>query len=319
MSAAESPRAMADLNTKPGLGWLLTLIVLLAAPLQADQGEIAAASTDVRKTVGRNFVHTVASGESIFTIARKYNLAVDHLAFANGFPPTAVEIDPGVTLIIPKQRILPANPPRDGLVLNLPERGLYFFRNGNFDRFVPVSIGDENGFPTPTGQFHIIERIPNPTWYPPAWAKEKGPVGPGPDNPLGKHWIGLSLPRTGIHGTNQPLNVGNSVTHGCIRAYPEAVAQLFAEVKVGWPVRIEYETVKLGRDPEGRLKVVTFPDVYGKQNPLQAVRNRLGATVADRLTPLVKLNLGVTMEVERTRPLLAEIKGSGPVQAPTAP
>jgi hypothetical protein len=30
--------------------------------------------------------------------------------------------------------------------LNLPERGLYFFRNGAFDRFVPVSIGDEKGF-----------------------------------------------------------------------------------------------------------------------------------------------------------------------------
>lgn len=314
MPAAEFPRAMRDFDT-PAFKWLIALVLLLGAPLQADDS-VAASTPDIRKTVGRNFVHTVASGESIFTIAKRYNLAVDHLAFANGFPPTAVEIDPGVTLIVPKQRILPANPPRDGLVLNLPERGLYFFRNGQFERFVPVSIGDENGFPTPTGQFHIIERIPNPTWYPPAWAKERKPVGPGPDNPLGAHWIGLSLPRTGIHGTNQPLNVGNSVTHGCIRAYPDAVARLFSEVKVGWPVRIEYETVKLGRDPEGRLKVVTFPDVYAKQDPLSAVRNRLGAAAADRLAPLVKLDLGVTLEVDRRRSLLAEVKeGSGKGQA----
>lgn len=298
---------------QPKLILVLSLVGLLA-PLVPAHADVLAASSlkDVRKTVGRNFVHTVQSGESIFTIAQRYNLAVDHLAFANGFPPTAVEIDPGIALIIPKQRVLPANPPRDGIVLNLPERGLYFFRNGAFDRFVPVSIGDEKGFPTPTGQFHVIERINNPTWYPPAWAKDRKPVGPGPANPLGKHWIGLSLPRTGIHGTNQPLNVGNSVTHGCIRAYPEAVAQLFAEVKVGWPVRIEYETVKLGRDPEGRLKVVTFPDVYQKQPPLEAVRNRLGSQAADTLAPLVRLELGVCMEVERRGALLKEVQEGTP-------
>lgn len=289
--------------------WTLLLLVgLLTCAATARPSLASAGTNDVRKTVGRNFVHLVQPGESIFTIAQRFGLAVDHIAFANGFPPTAVEIEPGVPLIIPKQRVLPANPPRDGLVLNLPERGLFVFRNGQFDRFVPVSIGDEKGFPTPTGQYHIIERIPNPTWYPPSWAKEKGPVGPGPDNPLGKHWIGLSLPRTGIHGTNQPLNVGNSVTHGCIRAYPEAVARLFNEVKVGWPVRIEYETVKLGRDPEGRLKVVTFPDVYGKQSPQQAVRNRLGPDRAAGLAPLVKLELGTTMQVDRRGALMQEIQ-----------
>lgn len=293
--------------------WALLLCALLGfllsfgLPARADQ-RAKITVKDLRKTVGRNLLHTVRSGESIFTIAHEYGLAVDHVAFANGFPSVAVEIDPGITLIIPKQRILPANPPRNGLVLNLPERGLYVFRNGQFDRFVPVSIGDEKGFPTPTGQFHIIERIKDPTWYPPAWAKEKGPVGPGPDNPLGSHWIGLSLPRTGIHGTNQPLNVGNSVTHGCIRAYPETVAKLFADVEVGWPVRIEYETVKLGTDPEGRLKLATFPDVYRKQAPMDAVRNRLGADRAKDLTPLVRLELGIAMEVDRRGSLLKEVQ-----------
>lgn len=285
-------------------GWSFT------SPVEA-QPSVALQPQDVRKTVGRNFLHTVQSGESIFTIACKYNLAVDHVAFANGFPPTAVEIDAGSILLIPKQRILPANPPRDGLVLNLPERGLYFFRNGAFVRFIPVSIGDEEGFPTRTGAFHVIEKIANPTWYPPAWAPDRKPVPPGPNNPLGTHWIGLSLPLTGIHGTNEPLNVGNSVTHGCIRAYPEAVVQLFEEVKVGWPVRIEYETVKLGRDPEGRLKIVTFPDVYKKQSPLAAVRNRLGAQTAERLATLVGLELGVSMEVERRQALWKEVSQEG--------
>ena len=280
----------------------LGLLLLTLLPVMAQTPQ------DVRPVVGRNVVHTVKQGESMFTIAQKYGLAVDHLAFANGFSLVTVEIDPGEILIIPKERILPKNPPANGLVLNLPERGLYFFRNGQFDRFIPVSIGDEKGFQTPTGQYHIIERIKNPTWYPPSWAKEKGPIGPGPKNPLGTHWIGLSLTRTGIHGTNQPLNIGNSVTHGCIRAYPDAVKKLFADVRVGWPVRIEYETAKLGKSADGSLKLVTFPDVYAKSNPEVAARKLLGGTLPQGLAPLVAMDLGVTMGLQRNRPLGVEIK-----------
>lgn len=267
-----------------------------------------AQSGDLRRVVGRNIVHTIKPGENMLTIAQRYGLAVDHLAFANGYSPVTVELNVGETLIVPGERILPKNPPANGLVLNLPERGIYLFRNGQFDRFVPVSIGDENGFPTPTGQYHIIEKIKDPTWYPPAWAKEKGPVAPGPDNPLGGHWIGLSLPRTGIHGTNQPLNVGNSVTHGCIRAYPETVKKLFTDVVVGWPVRIEYETVKMGRGPNGERKIVTFPDVYKKQNPLKAAEKALGGAIPESLRVLVALDLGVAMNVERNEALYQEIR-----------
>ncbi|MCA9780787.1 MAG: L,D-transpeptidase family protein [Candidatus Eremiobacteraeota bacterium] len=266
------------------------------------------AQEDVRKIVGRNVVHTVKSGENMLTIAQRYGLAVDHLAFANGYSPVTVDLPPGEQLIVPGERVLPKNPPRDGLVLNLPERGLYLFRNGQFDRFMPVSIGDEDGFQTPTGQYHIIEKITNPTWYPPAWAKEKQAVGPGPNNPLGTHWIGLSLTRTGIHGTNQPLNVGNSVTHGCIRAYPETIKKLYGDVKVGWPVRIEYETAKLGRGANGRTKLVTFPDVYKKQSVATMTEKLLGGRIPDSLVPLIGLNLGIAMDIERNEALFEEVK-----------
>ena len=283
-------------------GILLLLLTSVSQPIWA-QPQVE----DTRQIVGRDVIHTVRKGESLFTIAQRYGLAVDHMAFANGFSPVTVELDPGEVLIVPGQRILPKNPPANGLVLNLPERGVYFFRGGAFDRFVPVSIGDEKGFQTPTGQYHIIERIKNPTWYPPAWADEKKPVGPGPDNPLGAHWIGLSLTRTGIHGTNQPLNVGNSVTHGCIRAYPEAVKQLYQDVRVSWPVRIEYETVKFGRGPHGELKMVSFPDVYKKQNPIQAGEKQLGR-IHPRLRSLMELDLGIVMNVDRRQALYEEVK-----------
>ncbi len=282
--------------------WLFVLLLVLPAWPQT-----------ARPVVGEVKQHVVKEGESVFTVARDYGLAVDHVAFANGYPVTSIVVEPGTTLLIPNRRVLPANPPRNGLVLNLPERGLYFFKKGQFQRFIPVSIGDEEGFSTPPGSYSIIEKIKNPTWYPPAWAEEKKPVPPGPKNPLGDRWIGLSLTRTGIHGTNQPLNVGNSVTHGCIRAYPEMVRKLYDEVAVGWPVRIEYETAKLGRDTNGQLLLVTFPDVYGLSDPLQASRRLLEkAGLGDRLgrgnlKDILALTLGFPVNTVRHQTVWQEV------------
>ena len=125
-----------------------------------------------RRCVGELKSHTSAAGEDLFQIAKRYHLAVDHLAFANGFPITTTKVKAGTRIIIPSWRILPHNPPKTGLVINLPERQVYVFRDGSFDRSYPLSIGDEvaeNGrFRTPTGSYHIIEKIKNPVWYPPS-------------------------------------------------------------------------------------------------------------------------------------------------------
>ena len=241
---------------------------------------VPAPAQPIRPCVGKLRSHVATEGENLFTIAKKYRLAVDHLAFANGFPVTTTRVKAGTRLLIPTWRVLPDHPPATGLVINLPERGLYLFRGGHFDRFFPISIGDEDikeghNFSTPSGKFRVIEKQKNPTWYPPPWAKEKKPVGPGPDNPLGDRWIGLSLPRTGIHGTNDPYNIGNSVTHGCIRTYPDLLHELYDIVSVGWPVTIEYETAKLGRTPNGELVFVTFPDVYKRSPTVPALEKIL--------------------------------------------
>lgn len=219
--------------------------------------------------IGQPKTYSSQVEDDLLTIAKANNLAVEHIAFANGYPVTAVQIVPGTELVIPLQRILPANPPRTGLVLNIPERGIYRFKDGKFVEFVPVGVGKPPTAETPIGQFHIIEKVINPTWYPPAWNGDTTPVGPGPKNPLGERWIGLSAPRVGIHGTNDPLNVGGPVTHGCIRCYPDQVKELFQHVHVGMPVRIEYETAKLGKDAAGNLYLATFPDLYKKMDPVQ--------------------------------------------------
>lgn len=239
---------------------------------------LAARADTPRSMVGQVKGYTAVEGENLLDIAERNNLAIDHLCFANEWPASATKIYPGTPVVVPNARVLPANPPRDGIVINLPERGLYFFRNGHFKQFYPISIGMADDFPTPNIQTSIVEKVVNPTWYPPQqskWAKGLKPIGPGPDNPLGDRWIGLAGARYGIHGTNKTLNIGLSTTHGCMRMYNKAIHGLFEQVRVGMPVRIEYETAKVGRSSDGSLYLITFPDVYKKSDTVQAARNAL--------------------------------------------
>jgi len=95
-------------------------------------------------------------------------------------------------------------------------------------------------FPTPLGRFSIVWMARNPWWYPPdeGWAKGMDPIPPGPGNPLGTRWMGLSKPDVGIHGTPDAASVGYSRSHGCIRMYVRHAEWLFRRVHVGTPVVI---------------------------------------------------------------------------------
>ena len=81
----------------------------------------------------------------------------------------------------------------------------------------------------------------DPWWYPPtydSWAKGLKPVPPGPSNPLGTRWMGLSAPGVGIHGTDAPTSIGYSESHGCVRMQVPDAEWLFEHVSVGTPVVI---------------------------------------------------------------------------------
>ena len=95
-------------------------------------------------------------------------------------------------------------------------------------------------YPTPLGKFQIVVKWKNPWWYPPAspWSKGEKPVPPGPGNPLGTRWMGLSAPGVGIHGTPEDGSIGYSLSHGCIRMHIPQAEWLFDHVNVGTPVYI---------------------------------------------------------------------------------
>jgi lipoprotein-anchoring transpeptidase ErfK/SrfK len=98
----------------------------------------------------------------------------------------------------------------------------------------------EPSYPTPVGAFEIVTKQRNPWWYPPPsdWAADSDPVPPGPGNPLGTRWMGISAPYVGIHGTPDAASIGYSASHGCIRMRISEAEWLFQRVEVGTPVFI---------------------------------------------------------------------------------
>jgi lipoprotein-anchoring transpeptidase ErfK/SrfK len=107
-------------------------------------------------------------------------------------------------------------------------------------RTFPVATG-QSIYPTPAGLWSILDKQRDPWWYPPtydAWAKGLKPVPPGPGNPLGTRWMGLSAPGVGIHGTDADTSIGYSASHGCVRMHIPDAEWLFDRVPVGTPVAI---------------------------------------------------------------------------------
>jgi lipoprotein-anchoring transpeptidase ErfK/SrfK len=107
----------------------------------------------------------------------------------------------------------------------------------------PVKLGVATGqpsYPTPLGEFTIVDKQLNPWWYPPNsdWAAGASPIPPGPGNPLGTRWMGLSAPSVGIHGTPDAASIGYSASHGCIRMRIPDAEWLYEHVSIGTPVFI---------------------------------------------------------------------------------
>jgi L,D-transpeptidase ErfK/SrfK len=94
-------------------------------------------------------------------------------------------------------------------------------------------------------------------------------VPPGPDNPLGKHRIKLSIESYLLHGTNDPWSVGRLTTHGCVRFYPEDVEQLYGLVYPGYPGQFIYQPVKV-TELDGRVYLEVHRDIYLRVDDLEA-------------------------------------------------
>lgn len=294
------------------------------------------------KVVGEDLHIKTHYSDTLVDIARQYGLGYEEITRANP------HVDPwlpgeGTPIVIPGRRILP-NAPREGIVVNIPEHRLYYFpkpRRGQQPVVVtyPVSIGKMD-WKTPLGETHIVSKQKNPVWIPPESVRREHAangdplpriVPPGPANPLGAFAMRLAIHPGDylIHGTNNPLAVGMPVTHGCIRMYPEDIAQMFPTVPVGTKVRLINEPVKVAW-VDGELWLEVHPPVDDQGQTIapelsvfeQLLDRALGTTTAAINWDYAIATLKVANGIPVTVGLQADLEPTAPTGTPaqnTAP
>lgn len=154
--------------------------------------------------------------------------------------------------------------------INAAARTMSLYNNGALVREYPVAVG-KMATKSPIGSFKIINKVVNPYW------NNKGSiVAPGPKNPLGIRWMGISAPKGtyGIHGNSTSASIGTFASGGCIRMYNSDVEQLYSIIGISTPVNIKYENVELKQDPFTQTSVlVVYPDVYKQRNARAVIKN----------------------------------------------
>jgi L,D-transpeptidase ErfK/SrfK len=227
--------------------------------------------------VGGEFIYTAQQGDSLTSIGARFGVDIAVLAEANELQSNE-RLQKGQTLKIDNRHIIP---PVEGidLVINIPQLMLFYFDPDGVSCGCPIAAGKPD-WRTPLGEFEIISKEEDPTWDVPVSIQEEmrrsgkavlTHVPPSPANPLGKYWIGLSLPGIGIHGTNAPTSIYKPITHGCIRLQPEDVRNLFPKLQIGMRGRIIYEPVLIAH-ADNKIFLEVHPDSYKLgSDPIQKV------------------------------------------------
>lgn len=251
--------------------------LLATSSLAAWAGDLLPLS---RMVAGGDSKYVVKTGDFLIAIGARFGVDPRLLARENGIAYEAF-IYPGQRLRIHNPHIVPAGF-EDGILINIPQRMLFHFSHGQLISAYPAGLG-RPGWPTPEGEFRIVSREKDKTWKVPKSIQEEmwqmgrevlEEVPPGPDNPLGAYWLGLSLRDCGIHGTIAPSSVFDFRSHGCIRLHPDDVASLFDKVRAGTAGLIMYQPVLLALTDDGRILLEAHGDIYKKGiDPVQTVRD----------------------------------------------
>lgn len=256
---------------KNALVWtILTLCLISTYAYAASTGN---SSLRFPVVAGEDLLTKVEDGKSLMEVARREGYGYENVLNSNpGIDPWQPETKSEV--LLPGKAILPYGT-KLGLRINLAELRLFHIyktQEGHYQTDIyPLGIGRE-GRETPEGEYHIIVKQKNPVWRVPKGLRERDPtlpslVPPGPENPLGDFWLGLSASGYGVHGTNRPLGVGRRVSYGCLRMYPEDIAVLYDRVRTGLSVQISYQPIKAARHGN-ELLLEVHPDYLQKYNDL---------------------------------------------------
>lgn len=271
------------------------------------------------KLTGRTGEYRVAKGETLSIVAAKLGVNRRHLASANGLSTTS-KLKEGQLLRYNNRRIIPEHRAKEGIIVNIPDRMLYYFQKGKLVFSTAVALGTPNktelfDWQTPTGRFRIIAKAKDPTWtVPPSIQEEMRLEGkeiitsipPGADNPLGRYAIKTTLPGILIHSTTKPWSIYTYASHGCIRVYPERMEELFKLIRVNTAGEIIYRPVKLATTETGRIFLEVHGDIYSKTSGIeQEARNLIrsmglsGKVDWDKTKRVISQKTGIAEEITR--------------------
>jgi L,D-transpeptidase ErfK/SrfK len=259
--------------------------------------------------VGDVVEYVVVPGETFETIGARFGVDPRAIARRNTRWVYAPLV-PGMKLVVAVHRTVPAGLER-GILVNVPQRLLFVLDDDGAVVAVPIAIGRPD-WPTPTGAFRVTSKETKPTWdVPPSIQEEMKRQGrlpltkvpPGPQNPLGEFWIGLSLRNMGIHCTNVLSSIPGLTPHVCIRVAPDRIKAVFDFVTIGTAGEILYEPALL-TNHDGRFFVEVHPDVYGRGSDalsaIEAAADYLGARDRidwHRVQGVVRLHEGLAIDV----------------------
>ena len=163
-------------------------------------------------------IHSIKRGETLYSISRDYRVSIPQLLTANPLITNLNMLNVGQTIIIPglpQPETIPYQ-----IIISKNNRTLKLFRNQTLIKTYPIAVG-KMLTQTPIGTFVVVNRQPNP------------------GGPFGAMWLSLSKAGYGIHGTNNPVSIGKSVSHGCVRMYNQDVLELAKQIPNGTRVIIE--------------------------------------------------------------------------------
>jgi len=162
------------------------------------------------------------------------------------------------------------------IVVSLEDRKLALVENGQVKKVYTVAVGKPST-PSPVGTFTIQRRVKNPVYQ-----HDGKVVEPGPGNPVGTRWMGLSVKGYGIHGTNEPKSIGKAASHGCIRMARKDLEEMYAMVSVGDTVELigqrNEETAQLFSEP--KPATVEQPVVVASAAPVPVISETTNELVA---------------------------------------
>ncbi len=250
-------------------------------PVEPAVAEIPAETASDR-LVGAKGVYTVVKADTVRLVAAKLGVSQQHLRSMNALDARAY-LTIGQKLAYNNLKIIPRQM-KDGIIINIPDRTLYYFKQGALVTSLPVALGsvvknEKYVWQTPVGKFKITAKMKDPIWtVPPSIQTEMVEQGkevitklpPGPENPLGKYAIRTSIPGILIHSTTRPSSIYSFSSHGCIRLSPNQMEELFPQIKVNTKGEIIYKPVKLAVTEKGRVYLEVHHDVYNKSTSLVA-------------------------------------------------